>query len=539
MLASGSFTTEASAGCANIEEMFIDSLHIFFNDDLGYAMELGLQYDTGTGGITGVSVTAPSGPLLATPLLLDSGLPGDFETFDGNTIDPDELTGMGFDLSTFRARYPDGMYTFSINDADVGCPTADVTANYAFSAPNGNTRNVFPGSGATINTGRPTAVSVNTCTNCNCREATIDSTNNEAVRLHWDPSFALGLQPNVIRFADFFGMDADGNEGTAGDISASGLPQGEDYVFFSTVGLCSAANVSSCGGGDGNCDLFTGGFEIDVRLFSVGTNTATTADLHEFELGIQELGSKGATTGIIEDEGFYATADLEGDNFSQAILYVPNVATPKTFTFDQIDEFEWRSTVQATHGAALEVFPPTDGESKYVLMVDDGRAAAAVDFVPVQPNGRMTFTGLSDGDTISPTPTFNLNNTCTNCTLAVLVLEDFLTDGDVLDSEADKFQPAAGPIVFVAPDEFDGLVGPLTQEDYLVTSEVLEEKGFFEGEMGVPLLVATTGEDGFDHFGFDTTFDIIRVTVPEPGWLVMQVASQAGLALLPRGRRLG
>jgi hypothetical protein len=413
-----------------------------------------------------------------------------------------------------------------------------VAVDYAFAPPNGNTRPLFPAVNATIDTGRPTVVSVNSCTNCNCREASIESLTDNAVDLSWDPSYILGRRPNVVEFDSFFGMDADGNQGSAGDIRASGLPQGEDYALFTTVGICAASTEASCGGGNQSCDYYSGEFEIDIRLFSVSTTTATTADLNEVEIGIQELGSKGATTEISEEVGFYATADLEGNNFSVANLYVPNQAAAKSFTFDGIDEFEWVSAVQASHADALAIFPPTDGESKYVLMVDNGRAAAALDFVPVQPNGMMTFTELVDGDSISPTPTFNLVNSCTNCSLGVVWLEDILTGGDVLDSEAYAVQPAAGPITFVAPDDFDHS-GPLAAEDYLVGSEALDETVFIEGQLAAPLLVATAGEDGFDYFALDSTTDIIRVTVPEPTLFAMAVASLACVVGLARRRRLG
>ncbi len=99
-LASGSFTSQASAACADIQEIFIDSIHIYFDGDLGYAMELGLEYDPSGGTITSVHVAPPAGGRVG--FFLDAEDSGVFETFDGNTINPDELTGMGYDLSTLQ-----------------------------------------------------------------------------------------------------------------------------------------------------------------------------------------------------------------------------------------------------------------------------------------------------------------------------------------------------------------------------------------------------------------------------------------------------
>lgn len=532
LVASLSATTEAGAACANIEEIFMDSIHIYFDADLGYAMELGLQYDTNSGTISGVTVTPPSGPL--GPFSLDTEGGDRFEIFDGDTIDPEELTGMGYDLSSLRARYPDGTYTFTIDDADPGCPKDDVDVTYAFSLPNGTARNIYPGSDATINTGRPTAISVNTCTNCNCREASIESLDDNAVDLSWDPDVVLGLRPNVTRFEDYFGQNSGGNEGTGGDIEATGLPQGESYVIFTGVGVCGAANLSSCGGGDGSCDYYSGGFEIDLRLFDVSMSTATTATLSEVELGILELNSKGATVDVVTEEvGFYATIELEAQNFTDAILYIPNQEGSVSLTFDGFDEFYYQSALQATHADVLGIFPSTDGESKYVLMVDGGRASATLDFVPIQPDGVLTFTNLVDGATISSTPTFETNNACTDCTLAVVWLEDVATDGETIDTEADVFQPSSGPLTFISPDDFDGHSGALPYGDYIAGVEVLQEV-VQDSE-----LVATNAEASFNYYALDASIGVIQVTVPEPGMFSMQVVSLMGLALLARRRSQG
>ena len=150
-----------------------------------------------------------------------------------------------------------------------------------FESTNGFSPTVWPPDGTTINSGRPVFLGNNGCTDCNTVEVQVFNL-TETVFLDFEPdTIPVGKQPNAVSFADFFGPGGGGNEGSGGDISASGLPVG-DYLMRNGVGKFTETFLGSCG--NGACPAYTGIFNIDFTSFSVGANTSTSVDLFDFEI---------------------------------------------------------------------------------------------------------------------------------------------------------------------------------------------------------------------------------------------------------------
>lgn len=452
------------------------------------------------------------------------GEDGEFELLDSKTFDPSDLSGVAYTLSQLRAKYPDGDYEFAITDS---CGTTTVDVDFTFTPTAGSIRTLFPAHQATINTGTPALVVNNTCTACNTRDFLI-ANGSGTIELDYEEDFTLGLRPNAIAFVEFFDQGE--------NVEIDSLPA-DDYLLISVIGTSiKESNVAGCGAG--TCDYYATNIEVDISNFTVSADTTTNADVFELDLELLELSSKPSEFPFAL--GFYAVGELDGNNLGAPLLYLPNVATPISFDDDGGGEFSFFSGPFSTRSEAVAVLPATDGSSKYVLMVDGKRASALLDFVPVEADGRISLTTIESGDTIIPTPTFDLTNTCTNCSAIYLWLEDIATQGDSYSNEAEQLdfeeEIVLGDLSFTVPDDFEE-EGALPLGDFFLGTESLNETFFGAGEEGSPVLVSTAGTDDFTYFAGEGKNDVIVVTVPEPALLAVQLASLACIGLMAHARR--
>ncbi len=520
----------------DIREVWIEVYHPKRDGaDKGYLVEVGLALEAGSDAPEFVTISPKAGSEYTLEFDEDEG---EYIYFDGNGFDPSPgvWTGSGYTLSGFQAEYPDGTWTLAVKP--VGGSVVNFQLPFQLNEANAGPSLFFPVHSSTIDTGKPVILFTNACTDCTGYEAEIESVGNDGVEKSFDTvSLPVGKKPNAVAFSQL-----GPNDGSSGTVDASGLAAGQ---YQSVVGLIKGVpSVTIHGSNSDDFELYVDAIRFDSGLFTVSGSTSTSASLTDVGMTMRQV--KQVPSGTSYDTGWYFSVQGQGTGLGQAILFEPSSSVPIVLSDNAVTDFEYEQHLDsATNRAdAFNVYLPTDGYSKYVLMVDGGKAMATLDFFKNDdpgPDADFSFVAPLDGEGVGGIPTFNLNIACTTCDYAELSIEDVASDGDAIHMVSPvEGEVPAGAAAIAFPGDFsanDGSAGTITSlpaGNYTVGALVFRSTS---GDYDETKTLARSGTDStFKYYTGENVERYIQV-IPEPGMAALHLAALASLGGIARWRR--
>ncbi len=519
----------------DIEEVWIQVYHARRDGtDHGYIIEVGLDLEVGSDVPTSLTITPEGGEPYN--LVWDIEEWVYFDTGEGEfDPSPGAWTGSAHSFEDFNAAYPGGTWTLAVTQG--GGPPVNYPVPFELAEPIAYPAIIFPGHATTIDTGKPVIMFSNDCTDCDLYEAELASTDGDSVEKEFESyDLPLSAKPNAVAFAEF-----DFNEGTSGTVDADGLAAGQ---YQASVALAKGS-WSPVGGVEGadedGFNLYVAAYGYSTALFDVSGDTSSNASLAEVGLTMRHV--EQAPDGGSLQEGWHFDLRAEGENLNDVAFYRPGSSSAIPLLDDGDGKFRYEEHLGSANsrGEAFGVYEPTDGYSKYVLVVDGGKAMATLDFFSggdEGPNAGFSFVDPVDGDTVSTTPTFDLEIDCTNCTQSQLILVDVATEGEgIFMVSSSGVEAGLASVAF--PDDFSanegsgGTITSLPAGDYVVAGIVLR---LVFSDLDFANTLARSGSDS--TFLSATGEDVERyMVVPEPGAAALHLGALASLAGIAQWRR--
>jgi len=443
-------------------------------------------------GISSATLSPPGGA----PILLD----GD-STIRGRRWDFASLAEL---QAMFGPSSASEKYVVEVNG------TETVSLDFAPVQPNGRATLTNPVPDSAVTDTMPVFSISNACSNCGVQfvGVTDDLYYDYAIQLE---SFVFGPPfPATLMLSDFV------NQGSGGPVSE--LPEGPYEV-------CSVAAV-----GDISTQMFDGGSSFEYTAAWLAENCVVFAvvpvpQVDEVQLGIRE---GEVSPGV---KGWFFEAFVAGASLSDGRLVLPSSAEV-AFAVEDFG-LSYASSAFASVGALQAVFPPSEPGNPYVLFVNTDVAQASLEYDPPVPDSAMTISQPVDGASeVSPTPTLELSQSCTNCNLQWVELFDEASAGEEILYQFAQAPPFSSGIAFSELGANLGSAGPLAElpdRAYRLVAETVNEQMSQQ---------SFTPPDDFVFYAGAFRQDEIRFTVPE----VSSGAALCGLAtlgLLARRRRPG
>ena len=460
--------SSARSGGLIVDEV---QLLIFDSDANGVPVGWSFVVEVSGRGISSASFTPPGG----SSVLLEGDSTGRSQSWDFESLAA--LQAM------FPPSTPTEKYVLSVNG------TETVSLDFAPPSPDGRARVTNPVPDTATTDTMPIFSIDNTCSNCFVQFVGVTDSIYYAYAIQLE-SFVMGPPfPSTLAVSDFE------NRGSGGVVSE--LPLGD----YEACSIAAAGVVTT--------EMFESGLEFDYTAASLAEDCILFAvvpppAVDEVELGIREAEF---TPG---ERRWFMEVFVSGTGLVDGSLVLPTAAEVALGTEDfglsyQSDPFVSVEALQA-------VFPPSDGKSRYQLVLNSGVAAVSLDYVPTIPDSAMTITQPVDGASgVDPMPTFQVAQACTNCSDQIAELFDESSSGVEILFELAQEPPFPSTLPFADFGENLGTLGPLSElpeRGYVLLAETANEQ---------MSQLSFTPPDDFVYYAGAYREDRVQFTVPEPG----------------------